>query len=45
MYLEIKDFHVQFHTSDHEAVRGHRPLRCRTVKLWGWWAKAARARP
>ncbi|MFR5386225.1 MAG: hypothetical protein ACLTGT_04175 [Oscillospiraceae bacterium] len=35
--LEIKDLRVQFHTSDHEAVRGI-DLTVQTAKSWGWWA-------
>ena len=38
--LEIRDLHVQFHGSDHEAVRG--------IDLTvgdGWWASPAAAKP
>ena len=41
--LEIKDLHVQFHTSDHEAVRGI-DLTVQDGEIMGW-ANPAPARP
>ena len=42
--LEIKDLHVQFHTSDHEAVRGI-DLTVQDGEIMGLVGESAPARP